>query len=187
MSQPGRLPLSNRGGCSYIRRLRCFGNAAGIFAGSRAPPGAARPVEQGQAMDFDLTEEQRLLRDSVDRLLADRYAFEKRKSYLAEPDGWSRGVVVAIRRAGPARAAVCRGTWRVRRRRDRDHAGHGGVRPGAGAGAVSRDGRAGRHRAAPRRQRRAASGAAAADRRGQAGCSPSRMASGRRATICPTC
>ena len=41
-------------------------------------------------MDFDLTEEQRLLRDSVDRLLADRYTFEKRKGYLAEPEGWSR-------------------------------------------------------------------------------------------------
>ena len=41
-------------------------------------------------MDFDFTEEQRLLRDSVDRLLADRYTFDKRKAYLAEPDGWSR-------------------------------------------------------------------------------------------------
>lgn len=40
-------------------------------------------------MDFDLTEEQRLLRDSIDRLLADRYTFEKRRAYLAEPDGWS--------------------------------------------------------------------------------------------------
>jgi hypothetical protein len=29
-------------------------------------------------MDFDLTEEQRLLRDSVDRLLADHYTFDKR-------------------------------------------------------------------------------------------------------------
>jgi pimeloyl-CoA dehydrogenase small subunit len=41
-------------------------------------------------MDFDLTEEQRLLRDSVDRLLADNYTFEKRRGYLAEPEGWSR-------------------------------------------------------------------------------------------------
>jgi alkylation response protein AidB-like acyl-CoA dehydrogenase len=41
-------------------------------------------------MDFDLTEEQRLLRDSVERLLADRYTFEKRKGFLAEADGWSR-------------------------------------------------------------------------------------------------
>jgi pimeloyl-CoA dehydrogenase small subunit len=43
-------------------------------------------------MDFDLTEEQRLLRDSVDRLLADHYTFDKRKGYLAEPEGWSRAL-----------------------------------------------------------------------------------------------
>ena len=43
-------------------------------------------------MDFDLTDEQRLLSDSVDRLLADTYTFEKRKTYLGEPEGWSRGL-----------------------------------------------------------------------------------------------
>src|SRR5712691_11027852 len=43
-------------------------------------------------MDFDFSEEQRLLRDSVERLLADHYAFDKRRSYLAEPDGWSRAL-----------------------------------------------------------------------------------------------
>src|SRR6202162_2282012 len=43
-------------------------------------------------MDFDFTEEQRLLRDSVDRLLADRYTFDKRRAYLAEPEGWSRAL-----------------------------------------------------------------------------------------------
>src|SRR5882762_7854616 len=43
-------------------------------------------------MDFDFSEEQRLLRDSIDRLLADRYAFDKRRAYLAEPDGWSRSL-----------------------------------------------------------------------------------------------
>jgi pimeloyl-CoA dehydrogenase small subunit len=43
-------------------------------------------------MDFDLTEEQRLLRDSVERLLADHYAFAKRRAYLAQPDGWSRSL-----------------------------------------------------------------------------------------------
>jgi pimeloyl-CoA dehydrogenase small subunit len=41
-------------------------------------------------MDFDLSEEQRLLQDSVERLLADHYTFEKRKAFLAEPDGFSR-------------------------------------------------------------------------------------------------
>jgi len=43
-------------------------------------------------MDFDLTDEQRLLKDSVDRLVADHYQFEQRKKYLTEPDGWSRAV-----------------------------------------------------------------------------------------------
>jgi pimeloyl-CoA dehydrogenase small subunit len=43
-------------------------------------------------MDFDLSEEQRLLKESVDRLLADRYTFDKRKAYLAEPEGWSRAL-----------------------------------------------------------------------------------------------
>jgi pimeloyl-CoA dehydrogenase small subunit len=41
-------------------------------------------------MDFDLSEEQRLLHESLDRLLGDRYAFEKRKSYGQSPEGWSR-------------------------------------------------------------------------------------------------
>ena len=40
-------------------------------------------------MDFEFTEEQRLLRDSVDRLLADHYGFAQRRGYLAEPEGWS--------------------------------------------------------------------------------------------------
>jgi pimeloyl-CoA dehydrogenase small subunit len=43
-------------------------------------------------MDFDLTDEQRLLKDSVERLIADQYAFEQRKKYLAEPAGWSTAV-----------------------------------------------------------------------------------------------
>jgi pimeloyl-CoA dehydrogenase small subunit len=41
-------------------------------------------------VDFDLSEEQRLLKDSVERLLADRYAFEQRKGYGSTPEGWSR-------------------------------------------------------------------------------------------------
>jgi pimeloyl-CoA dehydrogenase small subunit len=41
-------------------------------------------------MDFDLTDEQRLLKDSVHRLIADQYQFEQRKKYFAQPDGWSR-------------------------------------------------------------------------------------------------
>ncbi len=43
-------------------------------------------------MDFDLTDDQRLLKDSVDRLIADRYSFEARKKLRAEKDGWSRAM-----------------------------------------------------------------------------------------------
>jgi len=40
-------------------------------------------------MDFDLTDDQRLLTDSVNRLLGDQYTFEKRKAFLKAPEGWS--------------------------------------------------------------------------------------------------
>jgi pimeloyl-CoA dehydrogenase small subunit len=43
-------------------------------------------------MDFDLSEEQRLLKDSVDGLLASSYDFEQRKKYAAEKGGWSKSV-----------------------------------------------------------------------------------------------
>jgi pimeloyl-CoA dehydrogenase small subunit len=40
-------------------------------------------------MDFDLSEEQRLLKDSVEGLLADSYDFEQRKKHSAAKKGWS--------------------------------------------------------------------------------------------------
>src|ERR1700757_963758 len=43
-------------------------------------------------MDFDLSEEQRLLKESVDGLLTDAYDFESRKKYMAEKGGWSKAV-----------------------------------------------------------------------------------------------
>jgi pimeloyl-CoA dehydrogenase small subunit len=43
-------------------------------------------------MDFALTEEQQLLRHSVERLFADHYAFEQRKRYLQEAGGFSRAL-----------------------------------------------------------------------------------------------
>ena len=38
-------------------------------------------------MDFDLSEEQRLLKESVDGLLTDGYDFDQRKKYMAEKGG----------------------------------------------------------------------------------------------------
>lgn len=43
-------------------------------------------------MDFDLSEEQRLLKDSVDGLLESSYDFDQRKKYAAEKGGWSKAV-----------------------------------------------------------------------------------------------
>jgi pimeloyl-CoA dehydrogenase small subunit len=43
-------------------------------------------------MDFDLSEEQRLLKESVEGLLGDSYDFEHRKKYMAEKGGWSKAV-----------------------------------------------------------------------------------------------
>jgi pimeloyl-CoA dehydrogenase small subunit len=43
-------------------------------------------------MDFDLSEEQRLLKESVDGLLTDSYDFEQRKKYMKEKGGWSKAV-----------------------------------------------------------------------------------------------
>ena len=43
-------------------------------------------------MDFDLSEEQRLLKDSVDGLLAGSYDFDQRKKYAKEKGGWSKTV-----------------------------------------------------------------------------------------------
>ena len=43
-------------------------------------------------MDFDLSEEQRLLKESVDGLLGSSYDFDSRKKYMTEKGGWSRSV-----------------------------------------------------------------------------------------------
>ena len=41
-------------------------------------------------MDFSFSDEQRLLQDSVSRLLSDRYSFMARRGFSREADGWSR-------------------------------------------------------------------------------------------------
>ena len=43
-------------------------------------------------MDFDLTEEQRMLKDSVDRWIAENYSFEQRGRHMKCPGGWNREV-----------------------------------------------------------------------------------------------
>jgi pimeloyl-CoA dehydrogenase small subunit len=43
-------------------------------------------------MDFDFSDDQRLLKDSLDKLVADRYGFQQRREHAAGPDGWSRAM-----------------------------------------------------------------------------------------------
>src|SRR3954466_123174 len=43
-------------------------------------------------MDFDLSEEQRLLKESVEGLLGNAYDFDSRKKYMAEKGGWSKSL-----------------------------------------------------------------------------------------------
>ena len=51
-------------------------------------------------MDFDLSEEQRLLKESVDGLLTDTYDFDSRKKYGQEKGGWSRSVWAKLAEQG---------------------------------------------------------------------------------------
>ena len=43
-------------------------------------------------MNFTLSDDQRMLQDTVERLVARSYGFEQRKVYAAKPAGWSRDV-----------------------------------------------------------------------------------------------
>ena len=106
---------------------------------------------EGLSMDFDLTEDQRLLKDSVDRLIADHYQFEQRKKYLREPAGCSAADVGPDHRTRPAGPAVRGNPGRLRRRRGGNRDRDGGVRPRPGAGALFRHRHPGRRPAAPRR------------------------------------
>jgi pimeloyl-CoA dehydrogenase small subunit len=51
-------------------------------------------------VDFDLSNEQQLLKESVDRLMADRYDFASRKKFQASPEGWSRDLWKAYAELG---------------------------------------------------------------------------------------
>ncbi len=43
-------------------------------------------------MDFEPSDDQRLLLESVSRMLADTYSFAQRKTYIAAPEGWSTAI-----------------------------------------------------------------------------------------------
>src|SRR5213080_942834 len=57
-------------------------------------------MEKVTNMDFDLSEEQRLLKESIDGLLTDSYDFDSRKKYASEKGGWSRSVWAKLAEQG---------------------------------------------------------------------------------------
>src|SRR5205823_11699304 len=56
--------------------------------------------EETTNMDFDLSEEQRLLKESIDGLLTDTYDFESRKTYMKEKGGWSGAIWAKLAEQG---------------------------------------------------------------------------------------
>jgi alkylation response protein AidB-like acyl-CoA dehydrogenase len=65
-------------------------------------------------MNFDFTEDQRALQDTVQRFVARDYNFEKRRAILESPPGWSREVWQALAGLGVLALAI-----------DEDHGGLG--------------------------------------------------------------
>ncbi|HEY6870110.1 MAG TPA: acyl-CoA dehydrogenase family protein [Novosphingobium sp.] len=51
-------------------------------------------------MDLELSDDQRMLKDSVDRLVAEQYDLDRRRTYMAEPGGWSRAMWAAFAELG---------------------------------------------------------------------------------------
>ena len=105
-------------------------------------------------MDFDLTEEQRLLQESLARLLADRYGFEQRKGYMASPEGWSREMWSSYAELGLLGLPFSEEEGGFGGGAGRDAAGRRADGPRARARAVVPDHGARRRLPAPRRQRR---------------------------------
>ena len=88
-------------------------------------------------MDFDLSEEQRLLKESVDGLLGSSYDFEQRKKYMAEKGGWSKGVWGKLAEQGLLGLPFSEDDGGFGAGGGRDHDRDGSAGQGAGAGALS--------------------------------------------------
>ena len=93
-------------------------------------------------MDFELTEEQRLLKQTCERYFADHYQFESRKRYAHEPRGWSLIAWKQYAELGLLGLPFAEELWRHRRRSGRDHDRDGADRARAAARALSGDRRA---------------------------------------------
>ena len=88
-------------------------------------------------MDIQLTEEQELLRSSIQRFLREQYDFDERRKIVATDEGWSRRHWSAFAELGLVRGTVPGKLRRSWRRIAGDHDRDAGVRPQPGRRAVS--------------------------------------------------
>ena len=89
-------------------------------------------------MNFEHTEDRRMLADSLNRFIAEQYAFETRDRIAKSAAGLQHRDLAAVRRAGRDRRAVPRRRRRLRRRRLRHRRGLRGAGPRPGGRAVAR-------------------------------------------------
>ena len=81
-------------------------------------------------MDLTPTEEQRLLRESVERFAAGRYGPDQRKRYAAGPHGYSTEMWAEMAGLGWLALSIPGDDGRARCGRGRDGHRHGGRWPG---------------------------------------------------------
>ena len=63
-------------------------------------------------MDFGLSEEQRMLQETVSRFIADRYSLDQRKGYLAQDGGHDDAVAAELEELGLNLVQIPRRPWR---------------------------------------------------------------------------
>lgn len=51
-------------------------------------------------MDFEFDDDQKIIKETIDRFVADRYSFQKRKTYLESATGWSKAVWAELAELG---------------------------------------------------------------------------------------
>ena len=86
-------------------------------------------------MNFNLSEEQTMIQDSIARFVQDTYAFDQRNAAVALPAWFQCEQLAAVCGAGLAVHSLCRGLRRFWRRPGGYHGHHAGVWPRPGGGA----------------------------------------------------
>src|SRR5688572_28107659 len=95
------IPMTPRTGRPSPAATSTCARPPSTAARTRSSATSSRTGSWGSdAMDFELDEDQVLLRDSLQRLLAQEYSFEARRRVLATPFGFDAGVWQSLAQQG---------------------------------------------------------------------------------------